>query len=85
MASCLLSFDSFDIHADGAIAQRWRKWIKRLENLLVAADIEDKTRQRAFLLYYAEEEVCEEEVRDIFETLPQSGDDFETAKEKLTE
>ena len=30
MASCLPSFDSFDIHADGAIAQRW---IKRLENL----------------------------------------------------
>ena len=80
MASCLLSFDSFDIHADGAIAQRWRKWIKRLENLFVAADIKDKTRQSAFLLYYAEEEVC-----DIFETLPQSGDDFETAKEKLTE
>ena len=56
------------------------KMVKRLENLLVAADIEDKTRQRAFLLYYAEEEVC-----DIFETLPQNGDDFETAKEKLTE
>ena len=33
-----------------------------------------------FLLYYAEEKVC-----DFFETLPQSGDDFETAKEKLTE
>ena len=80
MASCLLSFDSFDIHADGAIAQRWRKWIKRLENLFVAADIKDKTRQSAFLLYYAEEKVC-----DFFETLPQSGDDFETAKEKLTE
>ena len=31
------------------------------------------------ILYYAGEEVC-----DIFETLPQSGDDFETAKEKLT-
>ena len=42
--------------------------------------LEDKTRQRAFLLYYAEEEVC-----DIFETLLQNGDDFETAKEKLTE
>ena len=80
MASCLLSFDSLDIHADGAIAQRWRKWIKRLENLFVAADIKDKTRQSAFLLYYAEEKVC-----DFFETLPQSGDDFETAKEKLTE
>ena len=46
----------------------------------VAADIKEKTRQSAFLLYYAEEEVC-----DIFETLPQNGDDFETAKEKLTE
>ena len=77
MTSCLPSFVSFDIHGDGAIAQRW---IKRLENLFVAADIKDKTRQGAFLLYYAEEEVC-----DIFETLPESGDDFETAKEKLTE
>ena len=46
----------------------------------VAADIKDKTRKSAFLLYYAEEEVC-----DIFETLPKSGADFETAKEKLTE
>ena len=46
----------------------------------VAADIKEKTRQSAFLLYYAEEEVC-----DIFETLPESGDDFETGKEKLTE
>lgn len=46
----------------------------------VAAEIKEKTRQSAFLLYYAEEEVC-----DIFETLPQSGDDFETAKEKLPE
>ena len=46
----------------------------------VAADIKEKTRQSAFLLYYAEEEVC-----DIFETLPESGADFETAKEKLTE
>ena len=46
----------------------------------IAADIKEKTRQSAFLLYYAEEEVC-----DIFETLSESGDDFETGKEKLTE
>ncbi|CAH3177422.1 unnamed protein product, partial [Porites lobata] len=64
----------------GAIAQRWRKWIKRLENLLVAAAITDKKRQRALVLYYAGEEVCE-----IFETLVDTGDDFTTAKEKLTE
>ncbi|XP_068729065.1 uncharacterized protein [Montipora capricornis] len=80
MASALPHFDPFDIHADGAIAQRWRKWIKRLENLFVAAAIADKKRQRALLRYYAGEEVCE-----IFETLAETGEDFATAKEKLTE
>ena len=59
MASALPIFDPFDIHADGAIAQRWRKWITRLENLFVAAAITDKKRHRALLLYYAGEEVCE--------------------------
>ena len=80
MASALSNFDPFDIHADDAIAQRWRKWIKRLENPFVAAAIIDKKRQRALLLYYAGEEVSE-----IFETLEDKGDDFATAKEKLTE
>ena len=80
MASALPHFDPFDIHADSAIAQRWRKWIKRLENLFIAAAITDKKRQRALLLYYAGEEVCE-----IFETLAETGEDFATAKEKLTE
>ena len=80
MASALLNFDPFDIHAAGAIAQRWRKWIRRLENLFVASAITDKKRQRALLLYYAGEEVSE-----IFETLVDKGDDFATAKEKLTE
>ena len=80
MASALPNFDPFDIHDDGAIAQHWRKWIKRLENLFVAAAITDKKRQRTLLLYYAGEEVCE-----IFETLVDTGDDFTTAKEKLTE
>ena len=50
MASALPNFDPFDIHADDAIAHRWRKWIKRLENLFVAAAITDKKRQRALLL-----------------------------------
>ena len=40
--------------------------------------ISDKKRQRALLLYYAGEEVSE-----IFDTLPDTGDDFETAKTKL--
>ena len=80
MASALPNFDPFDIYADGAIAQRWRKWITRLQNLFVAAAITDKKTQRTLLLHYAREEVCE-----IFETLVDTGDDFATAKEKLTE
>ena len=69
-------FEPFDIHADAAIAQRWKKWIKRLENLFVAANITDKKRQRALLLYYAGDEV-----QEIFDTLPETGDDFAKAKE----
>ena len=80
MATAIPPFEPFDIHADGAIAQRWRKWIKRLENLFVAAAIGDKKRQRALLLYYAGEEVSE-----IFDTLPDTGEDFETTKTKLNE
>ena len=78
MATAIPHFEPFDIHADGAITQRWRKWIKCLENLFVAAAISDKKRQQAFLLYYAGEEVSE-----IFDTLPDTGEDFETAKAKL--
>jgi len=78
MATAIPTFEPFDIHADGAIPQRWRKWIKCLENLFVAAAISDKKRQRALLLYYAGEEVSK-----IFDTLPDTGDDFETAKTKL--
>ena len=80
MAAALPNLDPFDIHADGAIAQRRRKWMTRLENLFVVAAITDKKRQRALLLYYAGEEVCEN-----FETLVDTGDNFATAKEKLTE
>ena len=78
--SALPHFDPFDIHADSAIAQRLRKWIKRLENFFIAAAITDNKRQRALFLYYAGEEVCK-----IFETLAETGEDFATAKEKLTE
>ena len=80
MASALPHFDPLDIHADGAITQRRRKWTKSLDNRFVAAAIADKKGQRALLFYYAGEKVCE-----IFETLAETGEDFATAKEKLTE
>ena len=78
MATVIPQFEPFDIHADGAIAQRWRKWIKRLENLFVAAAISNKKRQRTLLLYYAREEASE-----IFDTLPDTGEEFKMAKTKL--
>ena len=79
IATALPNVDLVDIHAYGAIAHRWRKWITRLENLFVAAATTDKKRQRTLLLYHAGEEVCE-----IFETLVDTGDDFATTKERLT-
>ena len=50
------------------------------KSVLLLQTSRKKRGKAPFLLYYAEEEVC-----DIFETLPESGDDFETAKEKLPE
>ena len=46
-----------------------------LENLFVATAISDEKRQRALLLYYAGEEASE-----IFDILPDTGEDFETAR-----
>ena len=79
MASALPSFPPFSVHESGADT-RWKKWIARLDNLLMGMDVKDKKRQRALLLYYAAEEV-----NDIFETLTDTGDDYSTAVQKLKE
>ena len=79
MASALPTFPPFNIH-ETALDIHWRKWIKRLENLLVGMDVKDKKRQRALLLHYAGEDV-----NDIFETLTDTGDDYATAVTKLTD
>ena len=54
--------------------------VNRLESVLVGMDIKDVKRKRALLLHYAGEDV-----NDIFETLTDTGDDYETAVTKLTE
>ena len=63
MATALPQIPSFSVH-ENASDIRWRKWINRLENMLVGMDITDDNRKRALLLHYAGEEVS-----DIFETL----------------
>ena len=80
MATALPQFETFDIHSDGNVGVRFKKWIKRLENLFVAAAIADEKRQRALLLHYGGQDIY-----DIYETLENTGEDFTTLKTKLTE
>ncbi|KAK3752856.1 hypothetical protein QZH41_000328 [Actinostola sp. cb2023] len=66
MNANLPTFPSFNLDDDlGAPGPRWRKYVARFRNLLVALNIESKPRQRALLLHYVGEQV-----NDIFETLP---------------
>ena len=78
MAAALSDFTAFDVHSDGDVAQRWDKWIDKLRNLFVAANIKDTKRQRALMLHYAGDDVY-----DIFQLLTDMSDDFVTASEKL--
>lgn len=76
MANVLPPFPSFSVHEDNAsVGPRWKKWLKRFEMYLAAHDVKDATRKRALLLYSAGEEVS-----DIFETLPDQGEEKDYAK-----
>ena len=74
MASALPVFEPFDIHCDGNTTVCLRKWISRLENLFIAADVNVK-RQRALLMHYSGE--------SLYEILPYTGEDFKTLKDKF--
>ena len=59
--------EQFNAHEDiASVGVPWTKWLKRLENLFIALDIDDKRRQRALLFHYAGSEVA-----DIFDTFPE--------------
>ena len=84
MALALPNFAVFDVHSDGAVDTRWKKWLARFRNFLLALAVDNAKRQRAFLLHYVGESVNE-----IFETLPDTdaGEDenpFEKAVTALT-
>ena len=57
MATALPHFAEFDVHSDGAVDVRWKKWLVRFKNLLLALGIDDTIIQRALLLHYAGESV----------------------------
>ena len=78
MAQGLPVFPSFNVQ-EPAADTHWKKWCAHLENLLVGLDIKDHKRKCALLLHYSGEQV-----NDIFETLPDTGNDYATALDTLT-
>lgn len=72
MAVSLPTFPPFDVHSDASsTVVRWKKWLRRFENMMIGLNIKDDLkRKRALLLHYAGEEI-----NDIFETLPDTGEE----------
>ena len=69
MASALPQFPSFNPSPElGVPGTRWKKYVARFKNLIIALNITAKTRQTALLLHYAGEAV-----NDIFDTLPNTA------------
>ena len=69
----------FSVLSDTAtLSKLWAKWVKTFEYFLVASNVTDKKRQRALLLHLAGPEV-----QEVFETLTETGDDYDTALAKL--
>lgn len=76
--SSLPSYPPFDLHGElSTQGLRWKKWIRGFENLMVGMDVDNNKRQRALLMYYAGDDM-----HDMFETLPDRGDDGDYASAK---
>ena len=66
--------------ADSAtLGQRWAKWVQSLQYFLLASAITDTKRKRVVLLHLAGPEV-----QEIFATLHDTGDDYDTTLARLT-
>ena len=59
-----------------SLDQRWKSWIKRFETYLTAMNVTEDKQKRALLLYQAGQAT-----QEIFETIPDNGADYATAKE----
>ncbi len=76
-----MNFPPFDPDVDQTTAgNRFKKYVDRFKNYMVAIDIKDKARQRALFLHTAGFKV-----QDILDTLEDTRDDFETVQDKLAE
>ncbi len=61
-----------------SLGPRWKVWKRRFETYVAALNITDGQRKRALLLYQVGEAT-----QAIFDTLPETGDDYDTAMRKL--
>lgn len=79
--SGLPPFSPFDPIGDpSTVGQRWKKWVRRFENLLLSLREFDSTIRRGLLLTYVGEAT-----NDIFDILPDTGTTYEAAVKWLSE
>ena len=72
-----LNYGTFNPDMDPAsVGSRFRKYVERFKVYALAMNIKDKARKRALFLHCAGQKV-----QDIFDTLEDTGEDFETAAE----
>ena len=57
------SVPPFETEPAGTTATRWARWVKRLENYLVAKDIVDDVRKRTMMLHLAGGDVFDRHAR----------------------
>jgi hypothetical protein len=77
----LAPLPQFDpVSEPSSIGQRWKSWTKRFKTYLTAMNIEEDKQKKALLLYQAGQAT-----QEIFETIPDTGDDYDTALMKLDE
>ena len=81
MATALPVFPAFNLPDPRNFAAQWEKYLKRFNNLMMAMNITDASRQHALVLHY-----IDKEGNDIFEMLPNKGDEknFKEACHALT-
>ena len=75
-------FPEFDPENDKTnVGKRFRKWTARLENLFLALNLADDTRQRALMLHYAGEITHDAYLANKPEAEPADGEKYKSAKE----
>ena len=74
--SPLVPFDP--ISEPSSLSQRWKSWKRCFEIYLAAMNITDGKQQKTVLLYQAGQAT-----QEIFDTLPDTGEDYATAMAKL--